>query len=1120
MKINSLRFKNINSLQGQWKIDFTQTPFSENGLFAITGPTGAGKTTILDAICLALYQQTPRLGGINKSSNELMTRGTSDCLAEVEFEVKGQGYRAFWSQRRSRNKVDGKLQDAVVELVRIDDGKILASQVKKMAALVENITGLDFPRFTKSMMLSQGQFAAFLNAEPKERAELLEELTGTEIYGLISERVFEQFTESKHGLDQLIARSEGVELLSEEESVELKEEKSQLLEQVKAEEVELKASQNLLAWLLEVEKNQLQIQQAAAQLKSVEKERQDQQPSLVRLTQSEPAEKLRNPYQLWQNSQQQLSQAQEQLNQLMAQKHKIEEDSLVLQKNADKSQRKLSEGEKKYAEFEHLLNEKIIPLDAEILHKSEALNKEVNELQLVQQQQLVLTAELAQKGQLLAEQGAQLTTHQHYLASHRQIEFIATQLPLWESQLLRILPLQHAIHAGGESQYQYQSELTAINNQIKIQQENLNAKQVLAIQLQDRQINIEQGIVSIALPQMNLEESVQQLRVNYASYAQQISDIEKILIQERKIEDLTEQRNKLQANEECPLCGSVEHPKIESYQAINHTKTEQRLVEMKGHLKSTEDKGNALKQSQQALQQAQAELLAHRQVLQAEQQGFVLLTQQQQRLQQQISQSQQQSQELQQDLANMQQELIAQLAQYGLELPAAGLLDADALDNWIGQQQQALLTWQQQKEKALQLQQNIELNVHKQEQGQIQKEQIESQLKSLNEHRSFSEQQLVDLKVRRASLLPESNVGLARENAKKAFALLTENAQSNLEILQQGKQSIENISGQVNTAATQNELSSQDVASKITQWQKDLDLSPFATTAEFLAAVLKPAQREVLLALEQDLKQRTIEQQALLQQAQSVDHELQQYELKVILGERSKSGVQQQLDSHKQLLTELTQRQGEINHNLESDQQRRDRQKDVLASIEQARVKHDDIDYLNSLIGAKTGDKFRRFAQGLTLDHLVYLANRQLDRLHGRYLLQRKDNAALELQVLDTWQGDNVRDTKTLSGGEGFLVSLALALALSDLVSHKTQIESLFLDEGFGTLDSETLDTALDALDSLNASGKMIGVISHVEAMKERIPVQIRVRKLNGLGTSCLDEQFKFIPLKKIIETS
>ena len=110
--------------------------------------------------------------------------------------------------------------------------------------------------------------------------------------------------------------------------------------------------------------------------------------------------------------------------------------------------------------------------------------------------------------------------------------------------------------------------------------------------------------------------------------------------------------------------------------------------------------------------------------------------------------------------------------------------------------------------------------------------------------------------------------------------------------------------------------------------------------------------------------------------------------------------------------------------------------------------------------------------------------------------------------MIDTWQGDVARDTRTLSGGESFLVSLALALALSDLVSHKTRIDSLFLDEGFGTLDGETLEVALDALDNLNASGKMIGVISHVEALKERVAVQLKVNKGVGMGYSTLEKRY------------
>ena len=124
MKILSIRLKNINALKGEWKIDFTQEPFNGSSLFAITGPTGAGKTTLLDAICLALYRRTPRLSTLSQSSNELMTRHTSECLVEVEFAVKDKGYRAFWSQRRARGKADGALQQAQTELADLE-GNIL-----------------------------------------------------------------------------------------------------------------------------------------------------------------------------------------------------------------------------------------------------------------------------------------------------------------------------------------------------------------------------------------------------------------------------------------------------------------------------------------------------------------------------------------------------------------------------------------------------------------------------------------------------------------------------------------------------------------------------------------------------------------------------------------------------------------------------------------------------------------------------------------------------------------------------------------------------------------------------------------------------------------------------------
>src|SRR5690606_9151450 len=168
MKILSLRLKNLNSLKGEWKIDFTREPFASSGLFAITGPTGAGKTTLLDALCLALYHRTPRMSSLSASGNELMTRHTADCLAEVEFAVRGTAYRAFWSQRRARDRAEGALQAPRVELARLD-GQIITDRINDKLRETERLTGLDFERFTKSMLLAQGGFAAFLEASANQR---------------------------------------------------------------------------------------------------------------------------------------------------------------------------------------------------------------------------------------------------------------------------------------------------------------------------------------------------------------------------------------------------------------------------------------------------------------------------------------------------------------------------------------------------------------------------------------------------------------------------------------------------------------------------------------------------------------------------------------------------------------------------------------------------------------------------------------------------------------------------------------------------------------------------------------------------------------------------------------
>src|SRR5512137_678385 len=192
MKILQIRFKNLNSLVGEWQIDLMHPAFASDGIFAITGPTGAGKTTILDAICLALYGRTPRLNKVTKSGNEIMSRQTGECFAEVTFETQKGRFRCHWSQHRARKQPDGDLQQARHEIVDAETGAVLESKITQVGELVEKVTGMDFERFTRSMLLAQGGFTAFLQASPDARAPILEQITGTEVYSQISIKVHER----------------------------------------------------------------------------------------------------------------------------------------------------------------------------------------------------------------------------------------------------------------------------------------------------------------------------------------------------------------------------------------------------------------------------------------------------------------------------------------------------------------------------------------------------------------------------------------------------------------------------------------------------------------------------------------------------------------------------------------------------------------------------------------------------------------------------------------------------------------------------------------------------------------------------------------------------------------
>jgi exonuclease SbcC len=197
-------------------------------------------------------------------------------------------------------------------------------------------------------------------------------------------------------------------------------------------------------------------------------------------------------------------------------------------------------------------------------------------------------------------------------------------------------------------------------------------------------------------------------------------------------------------------------------------------------------------------------------------------------------------------------------------------------------------------------------------------------------------------------------------------------------------------------------------------------------------------------------------------------------------------------------VTAAERRAAQLAATLAADADARARRAAALAEVEADEAGAEIDRILGDVIGSHDGKLFRSFAQSLTLDGLLAVANEHLEELAPRYQLERVPRHDLELQVIDRDLGAEVRSIQSLSGGESFLVSLALALGLSSMSAHDVRVRTLLIDEGFGTLDPATLDSALSVLDALQATGRQVGVISHVPALVERVGAHVRVVQRGG----------------------
>lgn len=988
MKILAIRGRNLASLEGEFEADFTSEPLLSAGIFAISGPTGAGKSTILDAMCLALFARTPRTDQAKENNvklrdvNEevlpqsdprfLLRRGTASGYAEVDFlALNGHRYRSRWSVGRARDKENGRLQSPRVTLHNIDKEEEEQGTRSELQARVVELIGLTFEQFTRSVLLAQNDFSTFLKAEQGEKASLLEKLTGTELYSAISRTIFEKNAVAKEAYDKIQARIQGIELLTEEAEEEL--------------QIRLKESE---ASLLALEKAKVEQQTLQEAVKSTE-----QQIATRQTQQKDAAAKLEKATEL-------LNAARKDYEQGLVEEQRSESEFKALQQELQQARGldvRLDAAIRSVADTETRLREALA-------RKKEGEDK----LKAAQTRQQQSTAEIARLSEWreryrskesIAEQLTALLLHLDAASAARQaIEKAGKTIATTKQTAERLVAQLATIRQAAETK---RAQLQKTEEIIVRSEKELKALDIAAL---DKQIE------SVRLERENL--LIEQARQAASG-------------------DVLELRKKLQEGTPCPVCGSTQHPVV-THPAV--TEVPKVIAALTLQLEQLNARKAAYAVNEKQLNQLRQQLLQlHKELTEADHTRTDL--QGRQKLAEtQIAREEAIRAESQETLAK--------------SLSAANRLFGN--DDWQRGWQQdpdsfrdTLTTF------ARQWHDNTEKLQQLQREQSAQKAEYES-------YASFLPSLIKQ--VEEVTLLHE-------QNRTALLALQSERAR-----LLGGKPA-----DQVESAYTRRKEELKERMKRLQTVQTD---------QSGIADQLRGIAGQIAQDLQKASDDLVVRQKALADwtEAWNTAHDNEPLEL---------------------LLPRITQEKNEYAFRLRTQAGNKQKIASQQEELNACRLESERWAKLNELAGSADGAKFRRIAQGYTLDVLLSYANVQLRDLSRRYRLERVPET-LALQVIDRDMCDEIRTVHSLSGGESFLVSLALALGLSSLSSNRMKVESLFIDEGFGSLDADTLRIAMDALESLRTQGRKIGVISHVQEMTERIPVQIRVSRA-GNGRSFLE---------------
>ena len=1133
MKFLQLEILNLASLdkQGGEVINFEEGALGESTIFSIVGPTGSGKSTLLDAICLALYNRAPRYprkkGDKNQNieifgeadanennrlaptdSRNILTRGKKEGYSKLTFLANnGSIYRAEWHVRFQRVRYE----NAKTSLYKITrNGEQLTEEIADWNEL-PNIIGLDYDQFLRTVLIAQGSFANFLTAKENERYELLEKLIGCEeTYTNIATEIKKAKDQAVDAYNQMAASVEAVKqnLLNDEELAQLQEEITLLEKAEKELDSQLKAISENLQWYEENDKQTKQIAIYQADMEQAANAIKDIQAQIIRLQLHDEVQPAVNLLQEVERQKQSI--------------HNQEEEILKSEAAIKSKEVGITESEHTLSYLKEVVNkaqeqlEKAMPVIAEaraLKTKMEAampnLKEKKEALELAQKENLTAQRDVEENARNIQKWEAEtektnlaLKTTKEEIAKQKQVLHEATQAAeqAWETEKSK---------TARQNIEELQTQKSAAEKKLQDVQQAIKVVAHLDAATTEKQKNEERiqflgernAKIDEALGKLSIEALTQETLTLRNAYTLMVSEKWEI------------HRANLTEGKPCPLCGSTTHPYHTDNRQFEEATTElSQLLKAKEDLlklqqKQEKDLSGERKQNDgevQTLQKQQKKLSGEIATYEEEWKALIAqypkIPKEEAELKSLLPIYEDKAKEATGKLSlfnKIQKEIerLTQLKDKAVKDEAAYESKASTIQN-NAQESTSICATKLAEHKAL------TTNLISQEKNK--KEAYEKALQAWNN----TKKEMEEWQAQYQQILNGEEPDAAEQRLTAAKDEATKVADDQNENINKLKAELANSKGSHQTMLSQNKTMKENLQAKekeldlwIEEYNKQLEeksIEPSLIDQNTIREMLHSAEDWNAIRREKDEKEKAVASTTALYQSAEKAHQ-QHLEHQPAQSRDALLAIQQEYQERSQR-NELIAANARMQNHQEAVKQLGDKA-EALKLVTQEK---DDWTAITDAIGAD-GKTLRKIAQCYTLSFLIAHANQEIRKFNSRYELQQVKHS-LGIRVIDHDRADDIRDTTSLSGGETFIVSLGLALGLSALSSRNISFENLFIDEGFGTLDPDTLATVIDSLAMLQSSqGKKVGVISHTDTMSERITTQIRIIKNGNSGSSHIE---------------